>query len=191
MEAVVKSANGKTAEKREEKLENEKTAEAEKEDKLANDYSDHNHQASAVEDIEKLPIGKTDEVEEVVKLANGKTVEKREEKLTNANTDHQAASTRPSSHLLSLLIDRIDSNRSKAVSAIDLAYLSIRSLKCSTSYTKTDITKCEVVIVKAKHSLLKYPNLLKFVGTGENESSAKLNAFENFFESLEKFCLQA
>ena len=81
MEAVVKSANGKTAEKREEKLENEKTAEAEKEDKLANDYSDHNHQASAVEDIEKLPIGKTDEVEEVVKLANSKTAERKKKNL--------------------------------------------------------------------------------------------------------------
>ena len=139
-----------------------------------------------VEEEETIKSGKTAEVGEDKKLAIGKTA-RVEEKEKDA-IDRQDLTTKPSSHPLCSLIDRIESNRSKAGSAKDLAYLSIKNLKCLTSYSKTDTTICKVVIVKAKHNLLKYPSLLTFCGKGENESSAQLHAFESFMISLDKFC---
>ena len=155
-------------------------------------------ETSKLEDVLKLARGETAEEDEL-KPSKGKTAEEEEKhaddkfhkEVNEPATDHQASATRPSSHPLSSLIDRIKSNRNKAVSACDLAYISIRNLKCSISYSKTDVIKCKVVIVKAKHSLLNYPNLLTFVGTGENETSAKIHAFENLLESLEKICLNS
>ena len=90
-----------------------------------------------------------------------------------------------SAHPLIPLKNRIDRNRSKTQCAVDLAYLSIKNLKCETLYSKADVTKCDVTIIKAKHNLLKYHQLLKFSGEGVDERSAKIAAFEIFLISLE------
>jgi hypothetical protein len=93
------------------------------------------------------------------------------------------------SSMLSVIRNNFDINSDKASNSADLAYMSIRGLKCEFAYSTIDTrTKCHVKIIKGKHNIMKFPVFLNFDGEGESEKNAKFNAFDNFIVLVRGFC---
>ena len=129
--------------------------------------------------VEKLKARITElEKESQVKKASG-------EELSSA---HDQSGQLVASSMLSTIRNNFNRHDSNASNAADLVYMSIKDLKCELTYSKIkNRTKCHVTVVKGKHNILKFPQLLIFDGEGESEKIAKLNAFDNFILLVKGF----
>ena len=98
-------------------------------------------------------------------------------------TEHVLISPSP----LSMIKECIDKNRGGSRDSVDLAYRSVRDLKCNISFVPSSLgVLCEVKIVKGKN-IMKYHGLLEFTGFGESEQESKVAAFSTFLSSVSTF----